>query len=289
MKLISFRLIAIAASLSVAGAVNAQKIAGKLVMAKGQKLEVVNVVKTSTSFEAMGQKMESGGDISTTVHYEATDVTPAGISISEKAVRMVTTMSAMGQDMAYDSDKKEDRDGRLGDVFNSMVGNAYEYSIDANGKILSVKTAPKKAEADPQANQIAMMMGGALRMDEPKTGGNSFWAVLPNKDIQVGDTWVDTSNADGTKRSTTYTLKEIKGMDAIITVSGTTSIETTNDTPNGQVVVSMKVTNKGEIVMDIKSGLVKSKTIMNEGSGTAEVQGMSIPITTNTTITSTVK
>ena len=56
-----------------------------------------------------------------------------------------------------------------------------------------------------------------------------------------------------------------------------------------EVNVSMDAKLSGESVVDISTGIVKQKTLNMDGTGTAEMMGQSIPMTTKVTSTTTVK
>ena len=53
-------------------------------------------------------------------------------------------MNAMGQDMKFDSDKKEDMDGQMGQAFKGKIGVPREFTVNKEGIITAVKNKMKK-------------------------------------------------------------------------------------------------------------------------------------------------
>src|ERR1700712_4691276 len=84
----------------------AQKIAVK----KGQKLETVTTTKMT--MEVMGQNVENETTLTSAV--EIKDVSADGFLFANTVKRMVIKGNGMGQDMSFDSDKKEDMNGNVG-------------------------------------------------------------------------------------------------------------------------------------------------------------------------------
>jgi len=92
------------------GAAHAQKIA----VSKGLKLELVSNMKMTMSMEMMGQNIENNTETSNTTQIELKEVNPSSYLFSNTITKMLMHTSAMGQEMNFDSDKKEDLDGPMG-------------------------------------------------------------------------------------------------------------------------------------------------------------------------------
>src|SRR5438477_12363363 len=87
---------------------------GTLVLTKGQKYLVENKFNAVTSQEMAGQSMESKADIFTSNNFEVSDVKDGNYNLTNTITKVTAALTAMGQDMSFDSDKKDDMDGEMG-------------------------------------------------------------------------------------------------------------------------------------------------------------------------------
>jgi hypothetical protein len=274
-------------SLAVLASLNSQGQANKLVLTKGQKLELSNEVKSKISMEMMGQSMEIISNVNMLQAIEVNEKSDSGYAVSATLKKMKMEGSAMGQNMNYDSEKKEDQDTEIGKNFKNKINAVTESQVNENGKTTSVKKAATEAEGAEGGNPMAMMqnMGGG---NNEEAGAGAAFMVLP-AGKKVSDSWSDSSNADGVKVNRTYTVKDVKGNETTVTLKGTQSISKKIENQGMEVNVLMDTKLSGEITVDTTTGLVKQKTITVEGTGTSEVMGQSIPITTVSTTTTIVK
>ncbi len=124
--------------------------------------------------------------------------------------------------------------------------------------------------------------------EETGFGLSEAFMIVPSNAKQ-GFSWSDSSSKAGIKKSTTYTVKEIKGSEAIVTISGNLNADTKTE------MQGMEISNKssgkitGEEIVDLKTGLVKKRTTILESSGNMQAMGQEIPMTTRLTSVSTVK
>jgi Family of unknown function (DUF6263) len=191
--------------------VNAQKIA----VSKGQKLESVVKLKMTMTMEMMGQSMDNSSDVATTSELEVKDVNKDGFQFGNTIKRMTVQSSMMGQDVNFDSDKKEDMDGQMGQVLKDKIGKAEVVNIDKQGKV---------TEIEGDTSTSAGGMGDMMSMTAKLTKGQPYPMLiqLPAKPIKKGDSWTDSSGTlSGMKTVTVYTLKEINGGDYIVSFTGT--------------------------------------------------------------------
>lgn len=259
----------------------------KLVLTKGQKLEVSNEVKSKITMEMMGQSMEIISNVSMLQAIDVNEKSDSGYAVSATIKKMKMEGSAMGQNMNYDSEKKEDQDSEIGKNFKNKINAIVESQINENGKTTSVKKSATAAEGTDAGNPMAMMqnMGGGNNED---AGAGAAFMVLP-AGKKVNDSWSDSSNADGIKVNRTYTVKDVKGSETTVLLKGTQSINKNIENQGMEVNVLMETKLSGEITVDTLTGVVKQKTITVEGTGTSEVMGQSIPITSVSTTTTIVK
>jgi len=60
---------------------------------------------------------------------------------------MIIKGNAMGQEMNFDSDKKEDMDGQVGQALKGHIGTAQEIQVDKQGKVASIKEGEENSPA----------------------------------------------------------------------------------------------------------------------------------------------
>lgn len=253
----------------------------------GKKYSISVSTKGNSTQEAMGQKMEMPME---SVNYQTLEVkegTANGYKASSTVSRITFSMSMMGQDMAYDSDKKADRDGKLGEGLNKQVGVVTTFEVDKNGKI--IESTVKKSVKDEDAEN--MMAGMMSSMGLSEAASPAFDLFPEGKELKVGDTFTETKNVnkDGeSKSSTVYTLTGIKDGVATFSFTGTGSLKKTMTMQGMEMETSTNNNTKGEMTVDVTTGLLIKKAFTLESTGKVEVQGTEIPTTSNMTITVTV-
>jgi hypothetical protein len=280
---------------SIALSINgfAQKVNGKLNFQKGQKLEMITETKKTTSMELMGQAMETTVNSTVTEVFDIEDANAASATIEHKIKRMVFTAEGMGNSQSFDSEKEEDRKGEMGKIMEKSLKNKYKMTVDAYGKITSLKAdddnpnATKNSEADAMAGLASTQLGFNLGL--PKTGDASVFKILPAKEIAQGDTWTDSSSANGQKITTAYKVNSITATDIILDYTSDISINTTQQIMGTDASIKSDDKVTGQITLDKTTGLLKQKTAMIDSRATMEAQGMSIPSTGKTTVAITVK
>lgn len=256
--------------------------ASQLNLNKGQKFHIDNTAKTLTTMELMGQSMEITSDATLVREVEVKDKAASSYRISSTITKMKTTGSAMGQEMAYDSEKKEDGESEIGKVMSKQINVPKEGDLDFTGRVTNV-TKDEEGGSNPMSAMMGGMGGGASAM-----GTSDVFQLVPG-DKKAGDSWSDSTAIDGVKTVTTYTIKEMKGNEATISFTGTQATNKTVENQGTEVNVTMDAKVTGETIVDITTGIVKQKTTTIDGTGSADAMGQAIPMTTKITTTSTVK
>lgn len=267
----------VAASLLLATGSYAQNV--KLVLNKGQKYEVSTTSKVNSVASVMGQEMESTANTLTVELIEVKDTRAAETDLVSTVTRLSVSSSAMGQEMNYDSDKK-DNSGPGTEEMAKQVNKPRNITINDNGKIL-------KEEKNEAAAGMMMMSGG---------GGNGlafFREALIGKNLKTGESWADSTvnNTDKMKTTTvgTFTVKSIENNIATVTFAGTASSAGTMEQMGQEM--EMKATNKinSESKVNLANGTIIENTTNVDGTATVEAMGMSIPVTIKNNSTTTVK
>lgn len=188
-------------------------------------------------------------------------------------------MSQMGQEMNFDSDKKEDLDGPIGAAMKDMINVTKQVVLNNEGKVVTAEgdSLEEKAQS-PQVKQFeASGYGAAIAFQS-----------LP-KDLKAGQTWKNSSNEEGTKKNTTYTVKSISGNLATLTLTGDVDVNAKMENMGMEMTTVAKGKFTGEEVVDTKTGVIQSQNMVITSDGNIEVMGQELPTSSKVTSTTTVK
>lgn len=267
----------------------AQTPSGKLVLNKGQKLQVNNVVKSVITQEMMGQSMEIQVDVTTARQLEVKEKLDNQFLLASTLTKITTSGNVMGQEMTFDSDKKEDLDSETGKAMKSELNVPREVTLDEKATVIKTKTAETKEKKESSTPGVMDMMksftGGE---NDDSHGSKEAFAILP-EGKKVGDSWADSTITEEIKTFRTYTLKDINGTEATVSVEGKQVTNKKVEQMGMEINVTMEGKLSGESVVDISNGIVKQSSLTMDATGNADMMGQSVPLTTKTTTTTTVK
>jgi hypothetical protein len=226
----------------------------------------------------MGQTMENNSDSKSTTLYEIQNVGPEEIKLQSTITKMQVTASMMGQDMTYDSDKK-DNDGPVADVLSKMLNKGRSIKLDNKGKITK--------QDEPEEGGQAGMMGAGATGNETAT--ELFIPALIGKELKAGESFQDIVSVKKEKYesrdSGTYKITAVENGVASISYTGTQVITMAMEQ------MGMEMTNNSnnkvgsELQMDIKTGIILAKASVVESVVSIEAGGMTIPATGKTITT----
>ena len=252
----------------------------------GKQYTVTTITKSNMTQEAMGQTMEIPIDATIKATLTIKEASDKGYQSTYINDRVEFAANMMGRDMNYDSDKKEDRDGKIGENMNKLVGKETSFVVNGAGNIIKetiVKQTQEKSDEEGPDMMTGMM---GMGMSEASTCP-VFNLFVNNTELKIGDSFVDSSTVndkDGsTKTSTTYILKEIKDGKSIFTLNGQVAISKKMEMQGMEMITTTASKSTGDMIVDVATGLLVSKSIVTETTGNVDVQGMSIPITGKTT------
>ena len=257
----------------------------------GKQYTVTTITKSNMTQEAMGQTMEIPIDATNKATLTIKAASDKGYESTYITDRVQFAANMMGQDMNYDSDKKDDKDGPMGKTMNKLVGKETSFVVNGAGNIIKetiVKQTQEKSDEEGPDMMTGMM---GMGMSEASTCP-VFNLFVNNTELKIGDSFIDSSTVndkDGsTKTSTTYILKEIKDGKSIFTLNGQVAISKKMEMQGMEMTTTTASKSTGDMIVDVATGLLNSKSIVTETTGSVDVQGMSIPITGKTTTTITV-
>ena len=252
----------------------------------GKQYTVTTITKSNMTQEAMGQTMEIPIDATNKATLTIKELSNKGYESTYITDRVQFAANMMGQDMNYDSDKKDDKDGPMGKTMNKLVGKETSFVVNGAGNIIKetiVKQTQEKSDEEGPDMMTGMM---GIGMSEASTCP-VFNLFVNNTELKIGDSFIDSSTVndkDGsTKTSTTYILKEIKNGKSIFTLNGQVAISKKMEMQGMEMTTTTASKSTGDMIVDVATGLLVSKSIVTETTGNVDVQGMSIPITGKTT------
>ena len=275
----------IAALVSASFYTNAQTFKPAVNLIAGKKYIITNVTNGSMAQEMGGQSMEIPMDVTTTSMLEVKTKEKNTCQLSSTTKHIVMHMSMMGQDMNYDSDKKEDRDGQIGQMLGNDIGVPVVFSVNNYGKLIEGSIVKKGSpERDAPGGNMMMSMLNVNSGTETSPAVDIF---INDSEMKPGDSFTDSSSsADGkNKNSTTYTLAEIKDGLVKFTITGTAKVNSEMEMQGMQTLTVSESKITGEMFISTATGLLAKKVQNMTVTGTIEVLGMNIPISGTTTVT----
>jgi len=246
-------------------------------LSKGQKYQVDNKLVTASSTDVQGQTMESKADVTSTYTIEVKDKKAGNYNLTNTLSHLLMNMSMMGQEVNFDSDKKEDMDGEMGSSLKGYINQPKDIVIDNAGKLVSMSTDSAESEILKQ-----------LHLASTGYGSQMAFAALP-RHPKVGSTWSESTDDSTIKRTTNYTIKSIDGNVATVAFTGT--MESNVQMEKQGMEISTKSSGKfsGEEKVDVKTGVVQSNNSTTDAKGTVNAMGQEFPVTVNVVSTTTVK
>ena len=269
----------------------AQKANNKLSFQKGQKFEVVTETTKNSSVELMGQSMETKVNSTLTEVLDVQDANNTGATVEHKVKRLKFDLTSPMQNQSFDSEK-DAGSGDMGKLLEKSLKNKYTMTLDPSGKITAVKSDDdnpngKNPDAADMSDLISSQLGMSVGL--PKSGEASLFKILPDKEVSVGDSWTDSSSAQGQTRKTTYTVKSITASDIVLDYTEQLDINTKQQIMGMEATIITNDKSTGTITLDKTSGLLKQKTIAMEEEGSMEAQGQKIPMKGKTNVTVSIR
>ena len=249
----------------------------KLDLKKGQKYLVENNSSTYSTTEVQGQPMEVTIKATTTYQIEVTDNKDNLYNLTNTIKNVKMELTQMGQQVNFDSDKKEDLDGPMGSAFKTYLGVPQKVTINNQGDLMT--------EASKKTDKSATPLGD---FESTGFGASMAFQALP-KELKVGQTWKGSKTADGTITNTNYTVKAINGDFATLTISGDMDINKKMEQMGMEMTAKSKGKFTGEEVVNIKTSIIQSQSMVINSDGNIEVMGQELPTSAKVTSTTSVK
>lgn len=271
----------------------AQVVDGRLKFEQGQSFEIALQSKTTVTQQAMGQTIDFNVDASATHTYKVTNTTEDNHTLNHTIQRIAFAFNGMGSKQAIDSDKPKDLNGQFGKPIKEMLDKKYDMIIDPYGKVRLAmpESFPPTTNDNRMAIITNMMKDILVIVQPPKREKASFFGIIPFKEggVAVGDTWTENEATEKEKSSTTYTVESISDSVVVINFTGTSSSVSKAEMMGNETTTTMSHTSAGKIIVDRTTAVMKEKTITIDSKGTTESSFGSLPVTSKTTSTISVK
>lgn len=251
----------------------------KVGLPAGKQFNVSTTMNAKISQEVMGQHIDIDMDVNTADSVLVKSETINSFNLSKVTAKMKMNMTAMGKEVNFDSDKKEDMESEMGQKLKEKLGVAVEATVNEKGqvKILSEKKEENAADA----------MSSIMPMNNDSAAVAGLFLIPPQQSLKQGESWKDSVSSPEMSILNTYTFDKTENGIASIsfsTVSNTTGTATTNGM---EVTVKLKTETSGTLKVSTKTGLVLERKATMKMEGTSEVMGMQIPITGTSTMSTT--
>ena len=261
----------------------AQAPTGKIVIKKGQHFQVESTSNGDISEEMMGQNMAMKMGSVTKMTADVKDFKDNNYTITQKITNIKSTFNGMGQEKTFDSDKKEDMDGEAGAIYKDKVNVAKDIVVTNDGKTITAKdTTSKPADANPMAAMMAMMSGGQ------ENAAAALFLVIP-AGKKIGGNWQDSTISDGLKLVRSYTLNSIANKVASVTINSVLDINKTMQLQGMEMKSVMQSKIASNVLVDLISNIQKENKTTMDVTGTVDVMGQSVPISSKIVTVVTIK
>lgn len=257
---------------------------GTIKLTKGQKFTVESSIDIEASL-SMGGDMTSNS--STVNALEVKNSTEKYYTLSNTLTRLKLNTIMMGQSTSYDSENKEGNSAEFAGMLDDRLNKPVDIVIDnRSGLPVTEKKKTKKSDADEStaANDLMKMFSDN---SEDAIVASAFQIIPAGK--KAGDSWSDTTAEKDMKMVRRFTLKSQTDDEAVVLLDAFASAVNKLNFMEMEFEIKTNTKTTGEIVSDIKTGLVKKRTTIADISGTFQMMGQDMPISAKSNTTSIYK
>lgn len=233
----------------------------------------------TSKMEMQGQSMAIENAMTIKSAYTVSAITAAGGSAEMKVTAMKMNMSAMGQDMSYDSEHPEEGGEEMGPKVKEVMKEPTKVKLDAKGKIKEIAENKALEELNEQASAMKSLTKGKyldIFIDIPKA-------------IKVGDKWKDSTITTEQRIVNTYTYKSFAA--GVATIEQLSSIKTDGKIEKQGMTGTQKMdgTMTSTVLVNAKNLQIKSRKTKGKIKGEINMASMEIPMEIDMTVTETIE
>lgn len=236
----------------------------KLNLQKGQAYDYDMI--TDFDQEIMGQEVK----MSMNMGYSLDVIADSGNirTVNTEVNRIKMDMQMMAMKFSIDTDKPASESdtttmqGKLSLAFSKlgevMKGKKFEMKVDKEGKVIEISgfdqifssLADSSNMESEERTKALQSLKEQMNGQEAKDQFTELFAIFPQKEVRVDDTWekdYETTGRIAAKNHTVYKVKDIEGD--IVTVSAKTKFESSRE-------IKLDGNKNGIVIVDSRSGLV---------------------------------
>jgi hypothetical protein len=240
---------------------------------KGDSYHYVINTDQDIVFNANGQTMSMDNIMVFEVSSRVADANKDSINLEMTIDRVKMTQSIFGMQVNYDTDDpsttQNPMSAQLAETFGSLIGKSFLQVMDVRGNVIRMDMSNLSGN-DDFANNLS--------------SGAQF-GNYPDHAVSVGESWekdITPLKGSDMKVHAKYTLEKVSGKQATIKFDGTLTANNVQD-------VDMKLngTQKGEMIVDVKTGWLIESNIDQELNLDMDQGGQKFPATISGTIKTT--
>jgi hypothetical protein len=239
----------------------------------GDQYQTILDIDQDIVFEANGQQMALDQLMTIKMDMNVKEVTGDSIKLENQFTAVKMTQGIFGMTVTYDSDDPSTMQNpmaaKVGEEMGKLINKSFFMTMDEKGNLGDMNLG-NLTDNDDIANNM--------------TSGAQFVAY-PDGKVSVGESWekeINVSENSDMRFRAVYTLLKVSGKQATIKIDGTITANTVADQN-----LRLNGTQKGEIVVDTRTGWFIESTIDQEIELDIEQNGQKYPANISGTIIST--
>ncbi len=265
----------------------------KMNLASGSKYGYVMDMKMAMEQSAMGQSMKTDNDMTMEFTYDVAAAEGTDKKFTINYDRIAMSMKNPMMSMQYDSKEGGKKDSMLNGM-GMMLNKPFTMTVSEKGEIKKIEGLDAIINSigttgTPQDEAMRKQIAGTFNDTAIRSMMQQSLNIYPDKPVKAGDTWTKVMNINmgpiGMKIDNTYKLTSVTGGTAHIDVASKISSNGGSMQQGGQEIkVDLNGDSKGNMDVDVASGLVTDSKIKQTIKGNMTAMGMAIPMSVSSDI-----
>lgn len=258
---------------------SAQRV-GNVTLKKGQVIHV-RVEMTNNSFQTAGAQVINFRCNGFAVrNLTCTNISPNRFTIHYEMQELAFTFDGMGQKKSFDSKNEEDLNGPFGPYFKKILSKKYDIILDSSGRIISMLAdTTKLPKPDEKMITVTDMLKPIMDELDFSNLGPSFFTPLPSEDSTILSMPWESSIESATENSTIdYKLNSITDSTVLLDIGIDGKYNNSSEIMGRITKTNQSISGTGKMIVDRRTGLLKTKAYTANSKGTREAMGGTVPI-----------